>query len=46
VGTTKFGEWSARQLLLELRPMPEELPLVMDKAYEGDETLQLVLDLA
>jgi transposase len=25
--------------------MPEELPLIMDKAYEGDETRQLVMDL-
>ncbi len=25
--------------------MPENLPLVMDKAYEGDETRQLVLDM-
>jgi len=25
--------------------MPEGLPLLMDKAYEGDETRQLVLDL-
>jgi transposase len=25
--------------------MPEELPLIMDKAYEGNETRQLVLDL-
>jgi transposase len=25
--------------------MPEELPLTMDKAYEGNETRQLVLDL-
>ena len=25
--------------------MPEGLPLVMDKAYEGNETRQLVLDL-
>jgi transposase len=34
-----------RQLLLELGPMPEGLPLLMDKAYEGDETRQLVMDL-
>jgi transposase len=26
-------------------PMPEGLPLLMDRAYEGDETRQLVLDL-
>jgi len=25
--------------------MPEGLPLLMDKAYEGDETRQLVMDL-
>jgi len=25
--------------------MPEGLPLIMDKAYEGDETWKLVLDL-
>jgi transposase len=34
-----------RQLLLDLGPMPEGLPLLMDKAYEGDETRQLVTDL-
>jgi transposase len=34
-----------RQLLEELGPMPEGLPLIMDRAYEGDETRQLVLDL-
>src|SRR5216683_4516237 len=34
-----------RALLAELGPMPEGLPLLMDKAYEGDETRQLVLDL-
>ena len=28
-----------RQLLLELGPMPVEVPLVMDRAYESDETL-------
>ena len=28
-----------------LGPMPEGLPLLMDKAYEGNETRQLVLDL-
>src|SRR5437764_6399514 len=27
------------------RPMPEGLPLLMDRAYEGDDTRQLVLDL-
>src|SRR5262245_45583955 len=34
-----------RALLEELGPMPEGLPLVMDRAYEGNETRQLVLDL-
>ena len=34
-----------RQLLEDLGPMPEGLPMIMDKAYEGDETRQLVLDL-
>jgi transposase len=33
--------WS---LLEELGPMPEGLPMLMDKAYEGNETPQLVLD--
>jgi transposase len=34
------------QALLEaLGPMPEGLPLLMDRAYEGNETRQLVLDL-
>jgi transposase len=32
-----------RLLLEELGPMPEGLPLLMDRAYEGDETRQLVL---
>ena len=32
-------------LLEQLGPMPEELPLLMDRAYEGNETKQLVLDL-
>src|SRR6266851_5755259 len=32
-------------LLAELGPMPEGLPLLMDRAYEGDETRQLVLSL-
>ena len=35
----------SRLLLEDLGPMPEGLPLLMDKAYEGDETRQLVLDL-
>jgi len=34
-----------RALLEELGPMPECLPLLMDRAYEGSETRQLVLDL-
>jgi hypothetical protein len=32
-------------LLEQLGPMPEGLPLLMDRAYEGNETRQLVLDL-
>ena len=34
-----------RALLEELGPMPEGLPMLMDRAYEGDETRQLVLHL-
>jgi transposase len=34
-----------RSLLEDLGPMPKGLPLLMDKAYEGDQTRQLVLDL-
>ena len=34
-----------RALLEELGPMPEGLPMVMDRAYEDNETRQLVLDL-
>jgi transposase len=34
-----------RQLLLDLGPMPEGLPMITDKACEGDETRQTVLDL-
>jgi transposase len=34
-----------RELLRELGAMPEGLPLLMDRAYEGDETRQLVLAL-
>src|SRR5258707_7244120 len=34
-----------RALLAGLGPMPEGLPLLMDRAYEGDETRQLVLSL-
>jgi hypothetical protein len=33
-----------RQLLLELGALPVEVPLVMDRAYESDETRQLVLE--
>ena len=32
-------------MLRDLGPMPEGLPLLMDRAYEGDETRQLVLEL-
>jgi len=35
---------AGRALLEELGPMVEGLPLLMDRAYEGDETRQLVLD--
>jgi transposase len=34
-----------RTLLEELGPMPEGLPMLMDRAYEGNETRQLVLEL-
>ena len=34
-----------RALLRELGPMPEGLSMLMDRAYEGDETRQLVLEL-
>jgi transposase len=34
-----------RLLLEQLGPMPDGLPILMDKAYEGNETRQLVLDL-
>jgi transposase len=34
-----------RSLLEKLGPMPEGLPMLMDKAYEGNETRRLVLDL-
>jgi transposase len=34
-----------RELLKDLGPMPEGLPLLMDRAYEGNETRQLVLEL-
>ena len=32
-------------MLEALGPMPEGLPLLMDRAYEGNETRQLALDL-
>ena len=32
-------------MLRELGPMPEGLSMLMDRAYEGDETRQLVLEL-
>ena len=32
-------------MLKELGPMPEGLPMLMDRAYEGNETRQLVLAL-
>ena len=35
---------AGRALLEELGEMPQGLPLLMDRAYEGDETRQLVLD--
>ena len=34
-----------RELLWQLPKMPEGLPLLMDRAYEGSETRQLALDL-
>ena len=34
-----------RQLLLDLGPLPVEVPLVMDKAYASQKTRQLVLEL-
>ena len=34
-----------RELLWELPRMPEGLPMLMDRAYEGNETRQLVFDL-
>jgi len=33
-----------RQLLAGIGPLPAPLHLIMDKAYEGDETRQLALD--
>ena len=34
-----------RELLRQLGPLPQDLPMLMDRAYEGDETRQLVLAL-
>ena len=34
-----------RELLWQLPRMPEGLPMLMARAYEGDETRQLVFDL-
>ncbi len=34
-----------RALLEDLGPLPDCFPLLMDRAYEGDETRQLVLEL-
>jgi transposase len=34
-----------RLLLEQLGPMPEGMPMLMDRAYEGNETRQLVFDL-
>ena len=34
-----------RELLRDLQSLPKGLPMLMDRAYEGDETRQLVLDL-
>ncbi len=34
-----------RSLLEQLGPMPDGLPIIMDKAYEGNETRQLVLEM-
>ena len=36
---------AGRALLEELGAMPIGLPMLMDRAYEGDETRQLVIDL-
>ena len=36
---------AGRALLEQLGPMAEGLPLLMDRAYEGNETGRLVLDL-
>lgn len=34
-----------RKLLSDWQDAPQNLPIVMDRAYEGDETRQLALDL-
>lgn len=34
-----------RKLLADWQDAPQNIPLVMDRAYEGDETRQLALDL-
>ncbi len=43
------GHWhdapAGRQLLRTLKPVASTVPMVMDRAYEGDETRQLVLEL-
>src|SRR6266567_7089197 len=36
---------AGRALLTKLGPVPEGLPMLMDRAFEGDETRQLVLSL-
>lgn len=36
---------SGRQLLIDVGPAEAPTPLLMDRAYEGDETRQLALDL-
>ena len=36
---------AGRELLRDLPPMPPGMPLLMDRAYEGNETKQLVLQL-
>lgn len=36
---------AGRELLRRLGPTPVSYPLLMDRAYEGDETRQLVLEL-
>ena len=44
LGTTAMRRTEGA-LLEELGPMPEGFTLLMDRAYEGNETRQLVLDL-